>query len=314
MQIKYFALISLALSGGYIHSSATVSTLTTATANLLKAQNALSTLLTTNYGQQGTGTIQTTIANNSVTPVSAVVFDNNNTKINTIILTGYSFSYLPYNATGIQLVDAKKKTLTAITPVKTNTPYSITHSNNIWEITELTETASYNYTNTTNIPVIITITTNNLQIKEEINPTELFLHTINPATNLGRKNFLKYGNIKTKYSQLVSVQVHANLSSITTSCNPKASYEINITNGQLVCIQTSATGNKITNKTGWRMFINAISENKNINQFVLEDKDTYEIDSSIDQISILPLIENQSFEYKAAKSLSITNVKGVLTL
>lgn len=314
MQIKYFALISLALTGVYVHPSTTVSTLTTATVNLLKAQNALSTLLTTNYSQQGTGNIQTTIANNSVTPVSAVVFDNNNTKINTITLTGYSFSYLPYNATGIQLVDAKKKTLTAIIPVKTNTPYSITHSNNTWEITELTETVSYNYTNTTNIPVIVKITTNNVQIIEEINPTEIFVHTINPATTLGRKDFLKYGNIKTKYSQLVSVQVHANLSSITVSCNPTASYEINITNGLLVCTQTSATGNKITNKTGWRMFINAISENKNIHQFVLEDKDTYQIDSSIDQMSILPLIENQSSEYKAAKSLSIANTKGFLTV
>lgn len=332
MKLQKFLLLGLALGSiKNIDASVTADSLNTTNVSLYNAANSLASALhvtytgiqptgyqgSTGFSDQGFGTIQATVTNYSVTTVSLIVKNASNQQINSpIILAGQSFTYLPPDAATIELFDNKnKKTLVASTPVKESTPYSITDVDNTWAITKLNTTATFDYKNTTNIPLVVKITINNMEIKEQVNPANSFSQTINPSTALARKMFISNGDLKLKYSPLVSIEVHANLSPLAMMFEPNASYQISIdaTTNQLSCKQTATSGNIIVNKTGWPMFIDVTSEDVDFKDVILQDGNSYKPDTSALNILIIPIIENQRSEIIPAKSFNIANNKGILT-
>lgn len=268
------------------------------------------------FSDQGPGTVQTTVTNYSSNTLYLIAKNIKNQQIHSMIkIAGQSFTYLPPDAVTIEVVDLNKKTLVGPTIVNQNTPYSITNLDKAWTVKKLDTTATFSYKNTTNIPLIVTITMNNMEIKEQINPSNSFSQTINPSTAQARKNFIEHGDLRLKYSPLVSIQVHANISSLGMMFEPSRSYQINIdaTTRTLKLSQVATSGNVIMNKTGWPMLINVTSNNDTVNNITLEDGNSYKPDISAEHILIIPMIKNQKSEIMPAKSFNFVNNKGILT-
>ncbi|MBP6870164.1 hypothetical protein KBC04_04740 [Candidatus Babeliales bacterium] len=318
MKLKQLILASLMLpTMSSLQSVADVATLNNSAATLLAAQNALTNLIgggSNSYSNEGLGTIQTTITNNCPTIMYIVLLDANNNQINNYIpLAGKTYTYIPNNIYAIKVVDVNKKELVGSTPIQTNTPYSVTHIGNKWEVTKLDVSTQYSYKNTTNIPLIVKITTNNIERQEQINPGSSLVQTMNPSTALARKLFISNGNFSVKYSPLISVEVHADLSPISLQTIDNASYVITINNNQLVCTKTADTGNTITNSTGWQMLISSTTS-KNIGQeTALNNGNYFQPSPGTNWITIVPLIKNKSVSLiPAQSSLSISNNKSSL--
>lgn len=323
MKLNKFIAISLTLATVSFMQAVDVATLTGATTNLLNAQTALSKLINpngdnnnnNNFSNQPVGVIQTTVTNNTPTTIYLIVLDASNAQINNkITLKGKDYTYLPIQAAAIKVVDGNNNQLVEPTTVTLNTPYAISYIQKKWAIAPLGTTTTYSYKNSTNIPLVVTITINNIEFQEQVAAGNNFTQTINPSTPAARQLFLSKNNFSIPFSSMVSVKAHANLSPVASQLNNGASYSITVANNKLVCTQTSSTGNAIINNSGWPMLVNFTNNHNDfIEQIALDNGNSYQPNNNPTHYLITPLIKDTATSLSSATTFSITNNKGELS-
>jgi hypothetical protein len=245
--------------------------------------------------------ITTMITNDATQTVYLVMFDQNTKQINptNISLAHGEFSYIPSNVATVQVVDNGNQQLVAATPITLNSLYSLTNTNNSWDVVTLpapTAPVTYSYTNSTTLPLVIAITAGNIINSQQIAPGDVYAQTIDPST-------------------MVTVKVHANIAAILTSYNPALSYNLTISSkNKLTLTSTSGTDKTLTNNSGWPMLINMILPDNAHDYIVLEDGSQYEPSESSISIMAIPLIPNNNNSIAPTKSCTITNKSGQLAL
>jgi len=331
MKIKQLILVSFLTIQIPLQLHASVTSLNNAQTNLNTAQAALAALLGTQNpnpvnpsgggttgggGTSGGGTNQTPttgggteanivfapmIVNDANQAIYVVMLDQNSNQINptNIQLNASDFSYLLSNTASIKIVSNTHQQLIAATPVSTNNLYNVTNANNKWVLNSSPAPANptpYTFTNSTTIPLIIAITIDEITNTQNVAPSAVYTQNISPSSS-------------------ISVEAHANLSAISQTCNPAATYSIVLnTNDELTLTQTAATGNSIVNNSGWPMLITLTLPNDAFAYATISNGSSYKPNTTATNILVIPSILNSNAESSSAKSCAITNSNGELAL
>ena len=154
--------------------------------------------------------------------------------------------------------------------------------------------SSYTYKNATNVPLIITMTINNKVISQQITPGKEYTKVVGP--------------LKT-----VTVEAHANLGGIYEQYDPQIAYNLKVDEQtqKLRLYPTSEQEKVLTNNSGWRILIDALSSDKTHDYNIIDNGGQYTPLESCTYITAIPLIPNNNSD-AVARSCSITNKKGQL--
>ena len=156
---------------------------------------------------------------------------------------------------------------------------------------------SFVYKNATNIPVILSITQNNMIIAQQVVANGTYTNAAFASDKIG-------------------ISVHADLSPIfIPQYNPVYAYDLIINEkGALDLKQTATSGAVIVNKTGWKITLSFDLANNNNDETILGIEKRYTPNSSALKVTISPLIDDQGMPMTQAKALSIHNDNGNISL
>ncbi len=287
-----------------LHASDMISNMTTATTNLYNAQAYLASLL-------GVPTLKpivsqpstTMIINNDAETIFLALFNENSQRINSTLIPvdPDEFSYVPGDAVSVQIVNQYNNQLIATTRLNINTQYSVDKHNSKWSMTTLPTSTTFDYTNSTSVPVVLSIFSDEETISDEIAPNAKF--TTPPMDPLA----------------VVVVTAHADISPVFLPYSSTMSYSIVIdANNNISLTAQNDSSSSIKNNSGWPMLIRIAGYNE---QGVIEDKELKDNESytpkapeTATNVMILPLVDNYSNKPATIKSSTIRNNKGQLSL
>ena len=308
MKLKQMMLFGVMLQAiSPVHASDLLTNLNTTTASLLTAQTALATLLGISNSSETFVPTTSTITNNSKDTVYLVMLNQAKQQVNpnVISLEPDKFSYVPGNVTSIQIVNQSKKQLVAAMPLTVNALYSITNTNDNWKMAMLPTEVAYNYKNSTMLPIVLTMTTDNMQVTmQKVAPGAVYTsEAMDPTTE-------------------VQICAHASISAICAPYNPSMAYNITIDANNaltLTPVTTAQVQKTISNNSGYPMLLHVQNSDKTTNDdIILEPGMNYNPSEKIVygvNIMIIPMISNYNDKNaNVVKSGSIVNNKGHLDL
>src|SRR3989339_195336 len=278
-QMMLFGAMLLAISP--VHASELE--LTTATASLLTAQSTLASLLGISTSSETFVPTTSTITNNSKETVYLVMLNQAKQQVNpnAISLQPDEFSYVPGNVTSIKVINQYQNQLIGETTLTLNRMYSITKNNDNWKMLMLPIEMAYNYKNNTTLPIIITMTTNTMNVTmQKVAPGAVYVSQVmDPTTE-------------------IQVCAHTSLSAIFAAYDPAIAYNItiNANNALELTPATTQTEKTIINTSGYPMLIHVQNSDKTTNDdIVLEPGMFYNPSEKIvygTNIMIIPMISN----------------------
>ncbi len=156
---------------------------------------------------------------------------------------------------------------------------------------------SFVYKNSTNVPVVISITQNNMIVRQEVLANGTYTNAALASDKVG-------------------IAIHADLSPIfIAQYNPVYAYDLIInTQGALALNQTATSGAVIVNKTGWKIALSFDLANNNSDETILGIGQRYTPNTSALKLTISPLIDDQGMPMALAKGLNISNDNGKFSL